>query len=562
MSSVTDLAGLALFEGCAAEDLEGLARLSEVRRIAEGEVLCAEGDKADAWWIIRDGSADVTIRGVYLATVGPGETVGELALLDGEVRGATVTAVTDMVVDRVDGSGFVDALSANPRLAVTLLRRLAARLRATNERAPGPPGPRPATTTARPTDARVTVSRPVQARMSQLDPFVEGYVDDPYSQLAVLRDNAPVHWSAAIRSYVVLRYDDVDRLAHDRDLTGSITSGRPDLPPPEAGSPRAKADRMMIRRDGADHQRLRRLVSKVFTPRAIDRWRSVAESIVEEQLDAAAARGELDVIADYALPLPARVITQMLGLPRGDIAQLRAWSQILVQNLDPLTPRELGDVIEQTGREMFDYLAEQVVAKRAHPADDILSDLVEAEEAGEGLDDEDIAAQVLLLYIAGHETTVNLIGNGVVLLLAHPEQLDRLRTTPDLDANAVEEVLRFDSPAQFTRRITHAPVEVGDITIPADTLITLGLSSANRDPARWGPTAEVFDIARPGANDHLSFGAGPHYCLGASLARLEAKIALPGLVRRFPRLAITADTPSWARRMVLRGLTTLPVTVR
>jgi cytochrome P450 len=167
-----------------------------------------------------------------------------------------------------------------------------------------------------------------------------------------------------------------------------------------------------------------------------------------------------------------------------------------------------------------------------------------------------------MLYIAGHETTLNLIGNGVTHLFRFPDQLDRLRLEPELDANAVEEVLRFESPAQLTRRVNLEPIEIGGVSIPAGSHLTLSLASANRDPRKWGPTADALDIARPGANEHVSFGGGAHFCLGASLARLEGKAALPRLVRRFPKMAPAYDEPAWTNRMTLRGVEKLPVTLR
>jgi cytochrome P450 len=168
----------------------------------------------------------------------------------------------------------------------------------------------------------------------------------------------------------------------------------------------------------------------------------------------------------------------------------------------------------------------------------------------------------MLLYVAGHETTANLIGNGLTNLFRFPEQMDLLRADSGLDANAVEEVLRFDPPAQFTRRVNREPLEVGDVTIPEASLLTLALGSANRDPRKWGPTADVLDITRPGANEHVSFGGGSHFCLGNALARLEAQVALPKLVRRFPRMQPASPEPAWLHRITLRGVETLRVVLR
>jgi cytochrome P450 len=319
---------------------------------------------------------------------------------------------------------------------------------------------------------------------------------------------------------------------------------------------------MMIRRDGADHVRLRRLLSKAFTPRAVGRWQQRVESIVARLLDDASERTELDVIADYALPLPAQVVSEMLGMPRDDIPQLRRWSRALTTEMDPLSTREALEASADAAREMSAYVQQVIVDKRAHPGDDILTALLAAEDAGEVLSDNEVLAQVLLLYIAGHETTLNLIGNGVIHLLGFPEQLNRLLADPGLDGNAVEEVLRFEGPVQLTRRVGLEPVEMEGTTIPAGSHITLSLAAANHDPRKWGPSADVLDIARPGANEHVSFGGGPHFCLGASLARLEGKIALPSLVRRFPNMAPAYDEPRWIPSLTLRGVETLPVTLR
>jgi cytochrome P450 len=365
-----------------------------------------------------------------------------------------------------------------------------------------------------------------------------------------------VHWSSALNSYVVTRYDDVHRMCRDRSLFGSVTT----LDPP--GEPERERGRlMMIRRDGDDHLRLRRLVSKVFTPRAISQWEERSETIVAGLLDAAAEKEEFDVMSDFALVVPAQIISEMLGVPTEDMPQLQAWSQTMTRGLDPFSTPEQLSAADDAGHAFTDYALALLPQKREHPADDILTALLEAEDAGSVLDDREVIAQVLMLYIAGHETTRNLIGNGLTHLFRFPDQLDALRADPSLDANAIEEVLRFESPAQITRRVNHEPVQVGETTIPAGSHITLAIVSANRDPRKWGPTADDLDIARPGANEHVSFGGGPHFCLGNSLARLEARVALPRLVRRFPRLAPAYDEPDWSNRFVLRGVETLRVTV-
>lgn len=538
---------LELFGDCDDDDLRPVIdAITAERDVGDGDVICAEGDAADRWWIVADGTADVTVGGLYTATIGPGETIGELALLDGEPRAATVKAVTDMRLYEVDGNAFVDALATRPRLTLAVARELAVRLREANLRPPTP--------SRHLAISGVMTPEIASAPTADFDPRAPEYAADPIAYVGSFREAEPMHWSDALQSFVITRYADVFRLSRSRALIGSVTVL-------DTITERRPGWRMMINRDGDDHLRLRRLVSKVFTPRAISRWQERADSIVERLLADAADRDEMDVMTDYALPLPAQVITEMLGLPPDDTPRLREWSRILVQGLEPLVDTRRDD-FDEAGRLMTDYIEACIDDKRAHPADDILTALLNAEDAGDVLDDKEVLAQVLLLYIAGHETTLNLIGNGITHLFEFPDQLARLRAEPALDANAVEEMLRFDSPAQVTRRVTNETVEVGDEKLPAGTHLTLLLGSANHDPRKWGDTADGVDIARVGANEHVSFGGGPHYCLGASLARMEAGIALPRLVRRFPAMTPAYDAPSWITRLTLRGVDTLPVTLR
>lgn len=557
-TKAVELSRTALFEGCTDADLAVLTRaLTGVRRFGEGEVICVEGEVADRWWIVADGQADATWRGLYLGTILPGETIGEVALLDGKPRTATVTARADMVLEEFDGEGFVAALLEAPPVAVALLRQFAGRLRAA-DRLPMAPTTRPRPRPSAP--PRSTVVGVMQPR--QFDPGVEGYFDDPYPQLAALREQAPVHWSEVISSWVVTRYEDVHRLSRDRSLLGSVGTLDPAAALTGQASEahrRRRLEKTMTRRDGDDHLRLRRLVSTVFTPRALGRWKDRADRIVEELLAAAADKETIDVMSEFALPLPVRIISEMLGMPAADTGRLRDWSRALTRGLDPSLTAQEDEAAAAAGQAMFAYVGQVVADKRKDPGDDILSALIEAEEGGDRLTTEEIQAQVMTLYVAGHETTANLIGNGLISFFRFAEQMDRLRADPGLDANAVEEVLRYDSPAQFTRRVNRVPLEVGGVTIPAGSLLTLALGSANRDPLKWGPTADVLDVARPGANEHVAFGGGAHYCLGNALARLETRAALPRLVRRFPHMQPATAEPAWMQRITLRGVETLPV---
>ncbi len=563
--TMSDLSELALFAGCEAADIERVVgREPVIRRLIEGEVLCREGEPARAWWIVLDGLADATAGGRYIATIGEGETIGELALLDGEPRNATVTAVTELTVREVDGGSFLTALADTPSLTLGLLRQLATRLRRANDRpsAPSTAETPPVSTMTNPPAVPAATASVSRDAVVVFDPHAPGYFADPYDQYAALRRQGPVHFAEASQTYMITRYADVHRLTRDRSLKVSISyaNSTPSIDAERARLGRNdKAGQSMLRKDDDDHARLRRLVSKVFTPKAIGDWRVRAETIVEDLLLAATARDGIDVMDEYALLLPAQIISEILGMPHDDIPSLRRWSHAITKSLDPLLTPEESDAVVAASREMVAYLEAMIVDKRAHPADDILTALIEANEAGDTLTDNELLSQVLLLYIAGHETTLNLIGNSFTHLFESPKQLDLLRADPSNDANAIEELLRFDSPVQFTRRIAAESFVVGDTEIPAGSVVFLGLGSANHDPRKWGPTADQIDLYRAGANEHQSFGGGAHYCLGAALARLEAQIAIPRLARRFPRMAPAYEVPAWSHRMTLRGVGHLPV---
>jgi cytochrome P450 len=252
----------------------------------------------------------------------------------------------------------------------------------------------------------------------------------------------------------------------------------------------------------------------------------------------------------------------MLGIPEGrDRSLLRDWSGALVKTFDPVLTREERLAALTAGDEMNVYVDEVIAWKRDNPADDLLTALIAAEDEGDRLSPAELTAQVMLLYIAGHETTVNLIGNGTLALLRHRDQLELLRDDPTLDATFADELLRYDSPVQMSRRITLAPYELDGRTFAPGTVLMTALGAANRDPAKWGPTADDLDLRRPDARDHLSFGGGFHSCLGAHLARLEGSIAISTLVRRFPAVELATDSPEWNGRIVLRGLERLPLTL-
>jgi cytochrome P450 len=395
------------------------------------------------------------------------------------------------------------------------------------------------------------------------NPFEPGYFAWPYAQYAAVREREPVHMSP-IGQWMLFRYDDCFRLLRDPSLSVDDVNAAPTLRMQMfeeiAGDRRDRGDHSMLNSDPPDHTRLRKLVSQAFTPRAIEALRPRVRELVDQALDAVAGAGEMDVIADLAFPLPFTVISEMLGMPEADRLQLRAWSHAMTKTLDPILSDDEVRAAMDGSDHMAAYVADVIEWKRANPADDMLSALIHAEEDGDRLSTDELLDQVSLLYVAGHETTVNLIGNGTLRLLEHPDQLTALRADPGLDRNAVEELLRFDSPVQFSRRITLQETEVGGHVIEPGSFVLCCLGSANHDPAKWGADADELRLDRADAEQHLSFGSGMHRCLGAALAKLEGQEAVGRLIRRFPDLAPMTDTADWSNRIVLRGLSTLRAT--
>ena len=397
------------------------------------------------------------------------------------------------------------------------------------------------------------------------NPLEPGYCADPFPHLAEMREVHPVH-ELLTGGWVVFRYDDVFALLRDPNL--SVDDRNADLDGMDRaalfesveGFDAAEQPESILGLDPPDHTRLRRLVSKAFTPRTIESLRPRVQELVDEALDRMAAAGTVDLVAELAFPLPFDVITEMLGMPRSDTEQVRDWSGAIVKTLDPILTEEEVRAAVEAQVAMRAHIDGVIRWKRGHPGADLLTALIEAEEDGDRLTPRELRDQVSLLFIAGHETTVNLIGNGIRELLRHPGQAALLRQDPSLDAGAVEELLRFVSPVQFSRRIATADITYADVVIPARSFVLAGLAAANRDPARFGPTADQLDLTRPDAGQHVAFGSGIHYCLGASLAKLEGEVAIGSFMRRFPEAEMVGE-PAWNGRINLRGLDRLMVRV-
>jgi len=393
------------------------------------------------------------------------------------------------------------------------------------------------------------------------DPRDPAYTSDPYAVYARLRREEPVH-DSPLGFWMVTRYDDVMALLRDergsRELWRHNEQYLRNHPGATATWVQFIANQVQFL-DPPAHTRQRTLVSKAFTPRAIEARRPVVEGIVAELLGKVAADGRMDVVSDLARPLPYRAICDLLGLPANDPRIEVSWITAIVRGLSTLVTADDMKAAAEALERVSQFVIEVIDERRSHPAADLLSGLIEAEEQGDRLGDEELVSLVINLFVGGSETTMNLIGSGIYSLLRFPDQLALLRSDPSALRNAVEECLRFEPPAQFQSRLTLAPIEVGEVTVPQGQTLFLCLASANRDERRWRDP-DRFDITRQDLQ-HLAFGYGIHHCLGASLARLETQVALSALIA-LPELALAGDGAEWGGAAALsqRGLKTLPVT--
>lgn len=394
------------------------------------------------------------------------------------------------------------------------------------------------------------------------NPFTPGFDENPYEHYRTLRDTHPVH-EHPMGFWFVTRHADVSTMLRDARLSVADHNLA-------AGPMRDQFEQLvidapvklvtMMDSDPPDHTRLRSLVGKVFTPRSIAALEPMVAKMVDESLDRIADAGSVNLIDALAFPLPFEVISAMLGMPSTDHKRLLELTEMLVVALEPVADPDVMTAIVGAQVELSDMMQEVIAWKRNNPSDDLLTALIQAEHNGDLLSNDELVAQVLLLYVAGHHTTVNLIGNGVTALLRHPDQHALLRSNPDLIGNAVEEFLRYDSPIHQTRRITLAPYSIGGREVPAGTMMIACLGAANRDERMFGPDADLLRLDREQARQHVSFGAGAHHCLGSALGRLEGRVAISRLVTRFPRLALSGPV-SWNGRINLRGATAIPVSV-
>ena len=388
------------------------------------------------------------------------------------------------------------------------------------------------------------------------NPFSAAMARNPYPIYAELRARAPVHRNRLLDAWVLSRHADVDAVLRDfrrfsndqrkRDPVRRRRSTLPQIPYPT-----------ILFLDPPDHTRLRALVNKAFTPKAVADLEPRIRRMTRTLLDAAADPNGFDLMETLANPLPVMVIADMLGVPVEDRAQFREWSNRRARILEPTVSRREFRIAEEASKSLDTYFLSIIKARRIVPRDDIISALIQVEEAGDRLTEGEMLGLLRLLLVAGNETTTNLIGNGMLALLRHPEQLGALREDPGRIPAAVEELLRFDSPVQASLRLVLEDCEVNGIPLRRDDNVLLLNGAANHDPAVFDHP-ERLDIGRR-ENNHVAFGRGIHFCLGAPLARLEGRIAIEVLLERYPSLRLMSDRPAFRNSIVLRGLKALPV---
>jgi cytochrome P450 len=395
--------------------------------------------------------------------------------------------------------------------------------------------------------------------ITHFNPLSPEFIRDPYPHYHHLRASDPVHRSP-LGFFVATRHADVSHVLRDKrfgkDFVGRMTrrNGPAILEEPVYRSMR----HWMLQQDPPDHTRLRGLVVKAFTARRVEDMRPRIQQIVDQTLDAVEARGRMDLIADFAFRLPVTVICDMLGIPEGDHEMFFLGARASGRLLDPVPlTRDEIDVANAGNEASAEYFRGLFELRRREPGDDLTTQLVRAEEEGSRLSNEELTANIILLFGAGHETTVNLIGNGLLALHRHPDQLRLLREDPALVPNAIEEFLRYDSSVQVTGRVALEDTMVGDTALPKGEAVLCVLGAANRDPAVY-PDPDRLDVTRANIRP-MSFGGGIHFCLGAQLARIEAEVAITTLLRRLPGLKLDdPEHPEWRPTFVLRGLNRLP----
>lgn len=396
------------------------------------------------------------------------------------------------------------------------------------------------------------------------NPFLPEFREDPYPAYRALREREPVYFHRVFRSFMLSRHADVVGVLKGSGF--SVDRTQVDVPKilqifPTRLDPEFKEtiQRNLLMIDPPDHTRIRSLVNKAFTRRVVDAMRPRIQSLVDELLDAVEPAGEMELMRDFAEPLPITVIAEMLGVPAEDRARFKSWSDDMTALLDPFnSPKGLKGA-QEAFVGLAAYFRDIFAQRRRAPRDDLVSRLVAAEEGGDALSEAELLSTCVIILGAGHETTTKLIGNAVIALLGHPDERKRFADDPGLARTAVDEFLRFDAPVQLTDRVATRDCEIGGRRVRKGQIVGLLLAAANRDPEVFADPDRL-DLGRRD-NPHVSFGQGHHFCLGAQLARVEAEVALTTLVQRFPEFDGDPNPPR-VPSMLLRGPASLPLSLR
>jgi cytochrome P450 len=389
----------------------------------------------------------------------------------------------------------------------------------------------------------------------EFNPFAPEVKQNPYPYFAHLRDHSPVYWVESLKSWAVSRYDDVASIAKNTQLFSSA----PIIPAILGDQNPVPEVNWMISADPPAHTALRKLVNKAFTPRMVAALEPRINEIIAQLLDQIAEKGgEFDLVHDFSTPLPLMVIAQMLGIEPDRYREFKQWSDDMIRATggEEVTPAE-RERLHRSMDDLRSYFEQAIAERRGNPHDDLISALVRAEEDHHQLTAREVLAMCLLLLLGGNETTTNLIGSTVLTLLSHPAELAKVRADLTLVPQMIEEMLRFEAPAQALLRQATADTKIAGSTIPAGSGVMILYGSANRDERQF-PNPDVFDVTR-NPQEHLAFGFGIHYCIGAPLARLEARIAMDAFLRRFPKVSLRDQRREWIDSFVVRGPKSLPL---
>ncbi|MBX9671480.1 MAG: cytochrome P450 [Candidatus Obscuribacterales bacterium] len=399
------------------------------------------------------------------------------------------------------------------------------------------------------------MSNKTSVLVDPLNPLTTDFLQDPFPTYNRFREESPVFWSEESKYWIVTKYKDVHEILRDLSYEKQLHKWNQVNPllkhlPPVANLIKTRAA-WMLNQDPPDHTRLRGLVNRAFTPKMVNEMRSHIEDIANHYIDELMDKPEFDLVSNFAFPIPVTVIAEMLGVPKEDREKFKKWSNTLTDTLEPTPNIEHMMKANGANQELTEYFREIANARRIEPKNDLISALVAAEEEGDRLSEEELLANCILILVAGHETTVNLISNAVKLLLQHPDQLAMLKSKPEMISSAIGEVLRYESPVQVVRRLAGDDLELEGTKIKKGDMMVLLIGSANRDPEQW-PDPDRFDIMRD-TKKHMAYGHGIHHCLGSSLADAEAQIAVNALFKRLPDLRLVDQNIEIRHPFALRG---------